>query len=132
MAIAALVELAIQLVNAGIDPGAATSRHRLGAAVDDCVEVAIDGHGEIVGAHGTRQAGGNVKTVQRNNSALFRFYPIECWIVGTFRHREYPAGIGLEQHFRSDVDKRGFAARHRFRLTGSWLLVQVAAYLTRM
>jgi len=37
------------------------------------------------------------------------FYPVERRIVGAFRHWENAAGIGLEQHFRRDVDECGFA-----------------------
>src|ERR1700680_1529782 len=46
MTIAALVEFSIQVTNAGVDPGPAASRHRLRAAVDDGVEIAVDRHGE--------------------------------------------------------------------------------------
>src|SRR6202045_1148118 len=40
MTVAALVEFAVQVVNAGVDPGSAASRHRLRAAVDNGGEIA--------------------------------------------------------------------------------------------
>src|SRR5580700_4790466 len=45
MTVAALVELSIQVVNAGVDPGPAATRHRLRAAVDNGVEIAVDHDG---------------------------------------------------------------------------------------
>ena len=42
VAVAALVELAIEIADAGVDPGARASRLRLRAAVDDGIEIAID------------------------------------------------------------------------------------------
>src|ERR1700726_4339510 len=63
MTVAALVELAIQVMNAGVDPGAAASLPRLRAAVDDGVEIPIDDDGETVGAHGARQAVRHVEAV---------------------------------------------------------------------
>ena len=53
-----------------------------------------------------------MEAVEGNDAASFRLDPIECGIVRAFRHREDAAGISLEQHFRCDVDKRGFAAGH--------------------
>ena len=64
MAVAALVEFAVQVVDAGVDPGPAASRHRLRAAVNDGVEIAVDHDGETVGAHGARQAIRHVEAIQ--------------------------------------------------------------------
>jgi hypothetical protein len=52
--IAALIELAIQIVNARVDPGPRTPRCRVRAAANDGVKVAIDDNGEAVGADGAR------------------------------------------------------------------------------
>jgi len=130
--VAALVELAVQIVDAGVDPGAAAPRHGLRATVDHGVEVAIDHDGEAIGSNGARQAIRHVKAIQWNNSAPFRFYPIERRVLGALRHREDAAGIGFEQHFRRDVDECGFTARHPVRLTGSSRPVQEPASGTEL
>src|ERR1700761_6869922 len=56
VAIAALVELAVQTPNARIDPGPAPSRHRPRAAVDDRIEIAVGDHGEAIGPHSAGEA----------------------------------------------------------------------------
>src|SRR3954462_10373795 len=48
MAMAALVELAVEHANAGVDPGTLAPGLRLGAAIQHAVEVAVDHHGEAV------------------------------------------------------------------------------------
>src|SRR5262249_61921805 len=51
VAMAALVESAIKLADALVDPGAGPAWLRLRAAVEHAVEVAVDGHRETVCAH---------------------------------------------------------------------------------
>ena len=43
---------------------------RLGAAVDHRVEIAIDGHREAVGAHGTGEPSRHMKAIERDDAAL--------------------------------------------------------------
>src|ERR1700722_3378060 len=129
MAVAALVELAIEIANTDVDPGSAAARHRFGAAVDDCVEIAIGDHREPVGTHGAGKTVRNVKTIERYNAAPFGLDPVKCRIVSAFRHRENATGIGLEQHFGRDVDECVFAARHENRLTASCRPVQEAEWV---
>src|SRR6266849_2016065 len=69
MAMTALVELAIKLLDTGVDPGARTARPGLCAALEHGVEIAIDGDGETVGAHGAGQPRGHVKAVERDDAA---------------------------------------------------------------
>ena len=113
VAIAALVELAIEIADARIDPGAGTARHRRGATADHGIEIAVDDDGKLVRADGAGEARRHVEAVERNDAAIFRFDPIQRRVFGAFRHREDAAGIGLEQHFRRDLDDCGFAAGHR-------------------
>src|ERR1700761_8443892 len=77
MAVAALVELAIEIADTDVDPGPAAARHRFGTAIDDCVEIAIGDHLEPVRANGAGKTIRNVKTIERNNAAPFGFYPIK-------------------------------------------------------
>ena len=53
-----------------------------------------------------------MKAIERNDAAHVRLDPIERRIVRAFRHRENAAGIGLEQHFRRDLDEGVFAIGH--------------------
>ena len=112
VAVAALVELAVEIADAAIDPGPRAARRGPGAAVDDRVEIAIDRDGKTIGAHGARQPVRHVEAVERDDAAPFRLDPIERRVVGALGHRKNAAGIGLEQHFRRDVDECGLAARH--------------------
>ncbi len=65
MAIAALVELAIEIADTDVDPGSGAASRRFRTAVDDRIEIAIDRHAEPVGAHRARQSVGHVKTIER-------------------------------------------------------------------
>src|ERR1700751_78750 len=112
--IAAFVELAIESADATVDPGTAPPRLRLRAAFDHRVEVPVNDYGEGSGADRARQAAGKGKPVQRNNSATLGLDPIERGVIGAPRHGKYPAGVGLQQHLRRDIDERGLAACHGF------------------
>src|SRR5580700_150914 len=101
--IAALVELAVQIVNAGVDPGPRAPWRWLCAAGNYCIEIAIDDNRVGVGANGTRQPVGNVELVERDNSAPFRLYPVERWIIRAFGHWKYAAGVCFEQHLGGNV-----------------------------
>ena len=65
----------------------------------------------------------HAKPIERDDAAHVGLDPIERRIVGIFGHREYAAGIGLEQHFRCDLDEGGFAIGHceRFR-DPAWMI----------
>jgi hypothetical protein len=52
------------------------------------------------------------KTIERNDAAHLRLDPIERRVVGAVRHGKDAASIGLEQHFRRDLDEGGFAVGH--------------------
>src|ERR1700730_4934516 len=65
-----LVELAIERADSSVDPGTRTARPGLGAGLEHRIEVALDGHGEMVGAHGPCEPRRNVKAVKRDDAAL--------------------------------------------------------------
>ena len=111
---AALMKLAIEGADARVDPGARAAGPGFRAGLDHGVEVAVDGNGETIGAHRADQPRRHVKAIERNDAAQLRLEPIERRVVGAFRHREDAAGIGLEQHFRRDLDEAGFAVGHAF------------------
>src|SRR5207342_3017468 len=112
VAMTAVVELAVEMADARIDPGALTALLRLGAAVDHGIEIMIDGDGEVVRPHGTGQPRRDVKPVERDDPPLLRLNPVQRRVLGTFRHREDTAGIGLQQHLRRDLDECRFAIGH--------------------
>ena len=85
---------------------------RLGAAVEHGVEVAVEGDGETVGAHRADEPRRHVKTIERNDAAHLRLDPVQRRVVRAVRHREDSAGVGLEQHFRRDLDEGVVAAGH--------------------
>ena len=118
MAVATLVELAIEIANAPVDPGARASRHRLPqpsiTASKSRSTTTVKRPERTVRASRL----GNMKPVERNDSAPFRLDPVEGRVLRAFRHGKDAAGIGLQQHFGCDVDEGGFAARHVSRLAG--------------
>src|SRR5438445_8879807 len=71
VAMAALVELAIERADSVIDPGARPIGQRLGTAVDHPVEIAVDGDDEPVGTHGAGETRRHMKAIDRNDPALF-------------------------------------------------------------
>ena len=85
---------------------------RLGAAVEHGVEVAVDGDGEAVGAHRAGEPRRQVKAIERNDAAHLRLDPVERRVLRALRHRKDAAGVGLEQHFRRDLDEGGVAVGH--------------------
>src|SRR5262249_58751686 len=121
VAMAALVELAIQHADARIDPGARAAGAGSGAALEHRVEVAIDGDRETVGAHGAREAARHVKALERDDAAHLRLEPIERRILRALRHGKDAAGIGLEQDLRRDLDERGFAVGHALLPAAGWV-----------
>src|SRR5262249_46728904 len=98
--------------DAPVDPGPRTARSRLGAAVDDSLEIAIADDGEWLCPNGARKSRRNMKALERNDAAQFRFDPIERRIVGVLSHRKNPACVGFEQHFGRDLDMGGVATCH--------------------
>ena len=112
VAMAVRVERAVDAADAAVDPGAGAAGLGLGAAVDHRLEVAVDADREGRGAHGARQPPRHVEALERDDAAHLRLDPVERGIVGAFRHRKDAAGIGLEQHFRRDLDEGVFAAGH--------------------
>src|SRR5215469_8864905 len=113
MTVAAFVQLAVERTDAAIDPGSASPRLRLSAALDHGVKVAVNNHRKGGGSDRARQSAGEMKAVQGNDSATFWLNPIKRRIIGALSHGKYPAGISLQQHLGRDVDERGLAACHR-------------------
>src|SRR5258708_7424625 len=72
-----IVELAIKRADAPIDPGPRTARSRLGAAFDDSLEIAVANDGERLCPNGAGKSRRNMKAIERNDAAQFRFDPIE-------------------------------------------------------
>src|SRR5436190_2507847 len=128
MAMAPFVELAIEHADAPVDPSARAPEARLRAALEHRVEIAVDGDGETVGAHGAGKPCRHVEALERNDTAQLRLDPIERRVVRALRHGKDAAGIGLEQHLRRDFDESGFAVGHaRFvRQDGPWLKIRHA------
>ena len=114
VAMAALVELAIEHADARIDPRARPAVASLRATFQHAVEVAVDGDGEAVGTHRSGEPRGNMKAIERNDAAHLRLDPVEGRVLRAVRHGKDAAGIGLEQHFRRDLDEGGFAVGHAF------------------
>src|SRR5258706_15951717 len=112
VAMSARVEFAVEYPDTFVDPGARAARPRLGAGVDDGIEIVVDANDEWIGAHGARKPAGQMEAVERNDAAPLRLNPVQSRILGAFRHWEDAAGIGLQQHFRRDLDKGGLAAGH--------------------
>src|SRR5208282_4305672 len=129
VAISALVEPAVEVTDASVDPGAGAPGHRLRAAVEYGIEIAVDGDRETIGTHRACEAVRHVEPIQRNDAPPFWLDPIEGRVFRAFGHRKDAAGIGLQQHLGRDVDERGFAAGHGVRLTGSQRVVQGALRL---
>ena len=119
VAMTPVVQLAIEHADARVDPRARAAGAGLGAALKHRVEVAVDGDGEAVRAHGAGEAGRQVKAIERDNAALLGLEPIERRILGALRHGEDAAGIGLEQDLRRDLDERGLAVGHAFTSGGA-------------
>ena len=108
-----VVEAAVDLADAAVDPGFGAVLLGFGAALDRAVEIPVDPDGIGRRAHGARQPRGDVKAIERNDAAHLRLDPIERRILGALCHREDAAGIGLEQHFRRDLDNGAFAVGHQ-------------------
>ena len=101
---------------------------RLGAAVDHAVEIAVDGDLELVRSDGAGEPRRHVEAVERDDPAQVRLDPVERGVLRAVGHREDAAGIGLEQHFRGDLDDRrirGWPCRLRLASSGSVMLRRV-------
>src|SRR5687768_13450815 len=81
VAMAALVQLAIELADAAVDPGAPASRLGSRATRDHRLEIAIERYRETVGAHGAREPARHMETVERNDAALLGLNPIKRVVV---------------------------------------------------
>src|SRR5262245_9601505 len=112
MAMAPLVELAIEHADAGIDPSARPARAGLGTPLEHSFEVAIDSDGETVGAHRAREPTWHVEAIEGNDAAFLRLDPVERRIVRALGHGKDAAGIGLEQDLRRDFNERALAVGH--------------------
>src|SRR3954469_24246662 len=77
VAMAAIVQLAIEDADARIDPGARAVGLRLRAALEHGVEVPVHGDGEAVGAHRADEPRRHVKTIERNDATHLRLDPVE-------------------------------------------------------
>ncbi len=113
MAVPNVVEAAIELADAHIDPGARSPRGGRGAAVDHAVEITIRNNGVALGFHQARKPRRDMETVERDHAALLGLDPVERRIFRALGHGKNPARIGLEQHLRRDFDRSGIATGHQ-------------------
>src|SRR5260370_15326170 len=72
MAVAPLVEFAVEHADSGIDPGARPAGLWLVPALEHGVAIAIDGDGETVGAHRACEPAVPVAVIDGNDTALLR------------------------------------------------------------
>src|SRR5690349_7487042 len=119
MAVAALMQLAVEVPDARVDPGAAAAGVRRRTAGDHRIEVAVDGYRETVRPHRAREPRGEVETVQREDAALRGLNPVETVVVGAFRHGKDAAGIGLEQDLGRYFDGGAVAVGHGLSCNGT-------------
>src|SRR5581483_6745285 len=103
VAVAEPMQRGIEVADAAVDPGVLTAHARRSAAVDHLRKGAVDGHDETVGAYGAREPRADVKTLERNDAALLRLDPEQRRVIGAFRHRKDPAGVGPQQDLRRDL-----------------------------
>src|SRR5260221_11897282 len=97
MAVAPLVEFAVEHADAGIDPGARPTGLWLGTALEHCVEIPIDGDGETVGAHRACEPAGHVEAIEGNEAAFLRPHPEKAGIVRALRLGKLAAAKSLKQ-----------------------------------
>ncbi len=112
VAVTAIEQRSVDAADADIDPGARAVLLGFGAAFDDSVEVAVDMDRIARGADSPGEAGRKMEPLQRNDPPHVRLDPVQCGVVGTFRHRKNPAGVRLQQHVRRDLDESVFAVCH--------------------
>src|SRR3569623_1144222 len=94
MAMPDLMQRAIKLADAVVDPSVLTSRLGSRAFADDALESGVDCDAITFQADGAGKARGNVQAVERKDAALLWLYPEKSGVVGAFRHREDATGIG--------------------------------------
>ncbi len=95
---------AVELADAPADPGFLPVVARSGAAGDDPFEVVIDPDREDIRTDGACETPGDLKPVERYDSALAWLDPEQGRIVHILRHRKDARRIGLEQNLGSDFD----------------------------
>ena len=112
VAVTVIEQRPVYAANTDIDPSACAVLLGFSAAFDDRVEVAVNIDRIARGADGTGETSRKMKPPQRNDPPHVRLDPVECGVVGTFRHRKNPAGVRLQQHVRRDLDESVFAVCH--------------------
>ena len=93
------------------EPEAVAEEPAVEEAPEEALELRVGGR-EAVRAHRARQPRRDVEAFERNDAAHRRLDPVQAGIVGAIGHRKDAAAIGFQQHFRRDLDERGFAAGH--------------------
>src|SRR6185437_3002330 len=68
VAVSEFVQPDIEIADAPVDPGIVAAGLRRGAAGDHRLECGIDGDGEDIRTHGSREARGNAKAVERDHA----------------------------------------------------------------
>src|SRR5262245_48013563 len=124
VAVPTLEQCTIDATDAHIDPCAGASRLGFSAAIDHAIKIAIDVDRPRCRAYSSRQPQWDVETVERNDAAHIRLDPIERRIIRAFGHREDPAGIGLQQHVRRDLDEGVFAVCHGSSRGGGYVILR--------
>jgi len=105
MGVAVAVEQAIGLLDLAVDPGFRPIRRRPRAGGDDALERHVRRHGETIRPQRLAQGVGEVKAVQRQDTALLGLYPEDVGGIAAVRHREDADGIGAQQQI--GVDRLG-------------------------
>src|SRR5918996_1379795 len=93
VAMAALMQLAIELADAAGNPGAAASRLGSRATPDHRLKIAIDRYRETVGPHRAREPARHMEPVERDDAALLGLDPIKRVVIRALGHRKDAAGI---------------------------------------
>src|SRR5690606_26446835 len=103
MGVPALMQFRIKLENARVDPGAIAPRCGFRATKYHLTKARVDPHVKKTLANGALEAAGDVKLVQRQNTARFRVNPVELRGITRLRHRKHAIGIGAQQHIGIDL-----------------------------
>jgi len=101
---ATLEERGIEPHDLVVDPGPGAGFARFGAAAYDRREGGVDAHRKSAPTQHALQAARHVKPLEWNDAAPVRIDPEQLWVVGRFRHREDPGGIGFEQNVGGEPD----------------------------
>ncbi|ENN85990.1 hypothetical protein RHSP_16060 [Rhizobium freirei PRF 81] len=103
MRMADMVQGEIKRTDRLVDPGARPTACLLGAGRDHALEIRIEANVEGILADLLSEALGYVERIQRDDAPQFRLDPEDLRVIGRFRHREEPDGIGAQQNLRSNA-----------------------------